>query len=169
LNDNNLVRLQGLQMPKGLRAVLQAPFLKPSPNWVNRFLGTLSHVPLLNHIAMPSSGVPVLTQDPVAAQAGAQLAVEEGDTAQLATMSAAQPDLARILQLIDSGHGPQGRLAIVHGNHDPLADPQMSVWLKHKLGDQVRLNLVQSHDHVLEQSPTEQGYGLAALGQLLES
>src|SRR5690606_32433287 len=55
LNDSGRRELEGPQMPKGLNAVLQAPFLSLKRSVVNRGLEALSGVPVLNEVALPSS------------------------------------------------------------------------------------------------------------------
>lgn len=168
LNDNGRIELDGPPMPKGVKAVLQAPFLQATENPVNHVLGWASEIPLLNRIMTPSVGVPVLTHDPVGAQKGAQSAVLEDVRAQLRSMTSAEPDLERIHDLLDQGLRPQGQLFVVHGSGDPLADVKGSQHLKSVLGDQVQLQIIESNNHVLEQTPGEQNHAIAGLQRLLQ-
>jgi len=169
MNDNDLIELDGPQMPKGLRAVLQSPFLDATPNKINDALGLASNLPLLNKIQAPSAGVPVLTTDKVGAQKGAQSAVLEDVRAQLRSMSSANEDLGRIKSLIADGSGPKGQISIVHAERDPLADPGAVRTLASQLGDQATLNMVDSGNHVFEQNVGEQDLGINALQQLLSN
>jgi alpha-beta hydrolase superfamily lysophospholipase len=167
LNDNDLIQLDGPPMPKGVKALLQAPYLGSTPNPTNELLEFASHLPLLNKIKAPSAGVPVLTSDKVGAQKGAQSAVLEDVRAQLRTMSAASDDLSRVQELIQNGNGPQGNLFVIHGDGDPLADPSLSRQLKQQLGDQVQLQIIDSDNHVLQQNPGEQNQAIQGLQQLI--
>lgn len=164
LNANQQIALKGPAMPQHLKAVLQAPFIDASDNWVNSSVNVGSKIPFMNEVALPSAGVPVLTHNPVAAQKGSQQAVLEDIRARLAAMSAATDDLNQMKALIRQGKGPTAPLAIVHGNKDPLADPAGSQWLAAQLG--AELNIMDSANHVLEQSPQEQQAALQLLNKL---
>ncbi len=164
LNDQNLIQLEGPAMPKGLKAVLQAPFLEATDNWVNQGVGLGSRIPLLNKVPLPSAGLPVLTHDPVAAQKGAQGAVLEDTRARLQAMSAAIEDLATIQKLIADGKGPSGQIEILHAKNDPLAASEASQRLQQQL-PQSHLQILDSNNHVLEQSPTEQQAAVAVFNR----
>lgn len=167
LNDNDRIQLEGAQMPKGVKAVLQAPFLRATDNITNDVLNLASKLPFLNRIKAPSAGVPVLNHDPVGTEKGTQWAVMEDTRAQLRTMSAATPDLETLEDYMDAGMKPQGELFIVHGNQDPLADAEASQELKDRWGNQVNLQLIDSKNHVLEQNPGEQDHAIQGLQSLL--
>jgi alpha-beta hydrolase superfamily lysophospholipase len=156
MNDNGLMELDGPPMPKGVRTILQSPFLGSTPNATNKLLEVASHLPILNRLAVPAAGLPVLTHDKVGAQKGAQGAVSDDVRAQLRTMSAAGEDLERIQSLIADGQGPTGHITVVHGDNDPLADPAKAKWLATTLGEQVTLQMIDSDNHVFEQNPGEQ-------------
>ena len=166
LNDNGLIQLEGEAMPKGLKGLLQAPFLSATPNLINKAIGLFSEVPLASTLKLFSTGLPILTYDPVAAQKGGQVVLLEDVRAQLQAMSAANADMDMVKGLIDRGQGPKGSLAIVHGDRDPLADSAQSRWLAEKL-PKASLALIPSRNHVLEQSPSEQGHAPESLRQLL--
>ena len=165
LNDAGLIDLDGEEMPTGLSAVLQSPFLGASDNLLNDALAVGSRVPGVRDLAMPSSGVPVLTRDDTAAQKGAQISVLEDIRAQLQSMTAANEDLALIRSMIHEGKGPSGAMSIVHGDGDPLADPEQSRAIAASLG--VELALLETDDHVLQQSPTKKGVALDALAEII--
>lgn len=164
MNDAGLIQLDGPAMPKGLSAVLQAPFLGATPSKLNGALNLAANLPFVGRLAVASAGLPDLTNDPVAEQKGAQGAVEEDVRAQLVAMRAALPDLARVLEL--AGPGLRGKLAIVHGERDPLADPAQVTRLAAQLGDRAELTMIDSGNHVFQQSPGEQRHALAALERL---
>ncbi|PKL74741.1 MAG: hypothetical protein CVV27_18935, partial [Candidatus Melainabacteria bacterium HGW-Melainabacteria-1] len=165
LNDQGLIQLEGAQMPKGLHAVLQAPFLSATPNLLNRALALFSEVPIASTLKLFSTGLPILTTDQVAAQKAGQVVLLEDVRAQLQAMSAANADMDQITMMIERGQGPTGSLSIVHGDRDPLADPSRSRWLAERSG--AVLQLISSRNHVLEQSPSEQGFAVNALLQLV--
>lgn len=167
LNDNDRIQLEGPQMPKGVKAVLQAPFLRATDNITNDVLNLASKLPLLNRIKAPSAGVPVLNHDPIGTEKGTQWAVMEDTRAQLRTMSAATPDLETLEDYMDAGMRPQGEIFVVHGKEDPLADAGASEELKERWGDQVNLQLLDSNNHVLEQNPGEQDHAIRGLQNLL--
>src|SRR5690606_19324808 len=163
LNDSGRLELEGPQMPKGLNAVLQAPFLSLKRSVVNRGLEALSGVPVLNEVALPSSGLPILTRDPVAATKLAQHVVLEGVVARPQAMGAAAADLEDLWGALRSGTGPQGRVAIIHGDGDPLADIQGSRDLAHVLGAQGSLIELDNDSHVLSEEAGAQDRVLDAL------
>lgn len=168
LNDQGLIDLgDGARMPKGLKAVLQAPFLAATDNVVNDVLAFASGLPFVNRLKAPSLGVPVLTTDAVGAEKGAQAAVLEDVRAQTQAMGAAGEDLEKILALIAEGRGPSGKLFVVHGDDDPLASPEKARWLAGALGEQVTLRMIDSDNHVLALNPGEQDLAVEGLEGLL--
>ncbi|MEW5849108.1 MAG: alpha/beta fold hydrolase [Myxococcota bacterium] len=162
-NENGQIKLDGPQMPRNIRWRAQAPFLGATPGVINDVLATASRIPMLNKLAAPSAGVPVLTHDPAAAQKVAQGAVAEDVRAQLQAMTAALPGLERILDLIKNGKGPAGEGFMVHGDKDPLADPDGSRRVADWLGPRATLKVIRSNNHVLEQSASEQQHILQGL------
>ena len=163
LNDSGRLQLEGPQMPRGLNAVLQAPFLELNRSVVNRGLSALSEVPLLRDVALPSSGLPVLTRDPVAATKLAQHVVLEGVVARPQAMGAANADLTDLWKAIGEGKGPTGRVAIIHGDGDPLADVEGSRELARELGASANLIELENDSHVLSEEAGTQARVLDAL------
>jgi pimeloyl-ACP methyl ester carboxylesterase len=119
-------------------------------------------VPLLNKIRVPSPGIPVLTHDPVAARKFAHHVAEEGIVVRAQAMRAATADLEVILERA-SRERPAGKVFILHGDQDPLANPAAAKKLADTLGDRARLLMIESNNHILEEGPTEQRYFLEAL------
>lgn len=168
LNDAGKIQLQGKQMPKGLNAILQAPFLEATPNALNKLFAATSRVPLIKDAALPSLGVPVLTRDPVAAAKFAQHAAREKISARPQAMTAAVADMKAIQAMIRRGEGPKGRIYIVHGDQDPLASPKAAREMARRLGSSAHLNMISSGNHIFEESPSEQRHildGMAWLGR----
>lgn len=166
LNDAGRIQLEGAQMPRGLDAILQAPFLEMRGSLINQGLEALGAVPGLKNVALPSMGLPVLTRDPVAAAKLSQHVVLEGVVARPQAMRAATGDLGEILRSIANGNGPSGRIAIVHGVEDPLADVGASRRLAEALGDRARLTELDSKNHVLSEEAGAQEEILGALSWL---
>jgi len=167
MNDHGRIALEGPQMPKGLPAVLQAPYLGIAPSALNQTLEFAAKLPFLNKIRAPSAGVPDLTDDPTAEAKAAQGAAMEDVRAQLSTFETTKPDLATLVGRIESGQGPSGRIAIVHGEGDMLADFSASERVARALGDRATLTRLSTTNHVLQESPSELGAALTALDALL--
>lgn len=164
LNDNDRIALDGPAMPKGLSAVVQSPFFGPTRSAGNRLLNAAAKLPFVNRIQSPAMGIPDLTDDPVAEQKGAQSAALGDVRAQLKAMAAAANDLERIRERVGQGERPAGRIIFIHGDKDPLADPgwtsQMASYLR------AELRMVDSANHVFQESPTESRLALDALEAL---
>lgn len=158
LNDSGRMQLDGAQMPRGLDAVLEAPFIQMTPSILNKVVSFMAHVPGVNAMQVPSAGLPILSHDDAANAKFANHASSEDVRAQLGSMIAARDDIARIRALVDQGQGPKGKVYVIHGDKDPLADPEGSRWLVERLGDRGKLDLIPANDHVLEESPAEQGH-----------
>lgn len=162
------LQLDSGPMPQGIKAVLQSPYLGATDNVVNQTLDFASQLPFVNRLQTPAMGLPVLTSDAGAAQRGAQSAVLEDVRAQVRSMSSAQDDLDVIWDALKAGHGPTGaQLQVVIADKDPLASPDKAKELGATVGAHVEL--VDSKNHVFEQSDTEMQHGLDALARLLAS
>lgn len=165
-NAADLIELEGPPMPKGIGLALFDPFLGATPNKTNELLALASRVPIANDLAVPTPGVPDLTDDPVAEQLGAQDAVMGDVRARLSTMTKALPDIERMMLLAEQFGYRLGPTKIVHASGDPLADPAKAERLAELLGDQTELRWVDSEDHVLQQSPTQRANLVQAVNDL---
>lgn len=169
LNDAGKIQLDGAQMPKGLKMILQAPFLEMTPSLLNQGLAMASHAPFrLNELAMPSTGIPQLTTERGAQAKLASHSVKEDIRAQPRAMTAADADLGTVKALMVSSGGPQGRLYVIHGVKDPLAHYKASEDLVHGLGYKRAhiLKLETTDSHVLEESRADNRHILEALSWL---
>lgn len=168
LNDADKIQLDGAAMPKGLKMILQAPFLEMTPSLFNQGLAVVGQLPGINKAALWSVGVPELTTEAGAQAKLASHIVKEDIRAQPGAMNAATEDLAELKRLIASTGGPQGRLFVIHGANDPLAHFKASDELVHQLGDKrahlLKLEAVDSH--VLEESRSDNAHILQALAWL---
>lgn len=167
LNDNGKIKLNGKQMPIGMKALLQSPYLATTESVINSAITVFSKVPFAKSLQLYSSGLPILTHDKVAAQKGTQVALLEDIRAQLKTMSSGAKDINYILDMIKSGEKPKGSIVIVHGKNDPLASSEKSSWLNTQMQGRARVQIINSDNHVFEQSPTEQNYAISAIKGLL--
>jgi pimeloyl-ACP methyl ester carboxylesterase len=156
LNDNGLIALEGPPMPKGVPLVLQAPFVRATPDFLNEAFGAVSKVPLVNRIKLPALGLPILTTDADAMAKFGNHASAEDVRAQSRSMTAANDDLAAIMALVNEGKGPTGRVYVLHEKDDPLADSNGSVELVRAIGSRARLDLIEGGNHILEEGPNEQ-------------
>ena len=169
LNDAGRIQLEGPQMPRGLDGILQAPFLELRDSVINQGLAFLGGVPGVKDVALPSMGLPVLTRDPAAAAKLSQHVVLEGVVARPQAMRAATADLHELIRSIAGGHGPTGRIAILHGVGDPLADVGASRKLAGVLGPRAKLLELDTANHVLAEEAGVQAEILGALAWLEDS
>jgi alpha-beta hydrolase superfamily lysophospholipase len=167
MNENGLVKLEGETMPKGLRAVLQAPFMGSTSSVLNKTTSAGSHVPLAKDLTLPSLGIPVISADDKANQKLSQGAVLEDVGAKLQAMTAMMPDVKEMLKMIDDGKGPKNSISIVHAKDDPLADSGRSELLAQKLPN-VKTHIFASKNHVFEQDTEEQGLAVDALSEMIK-
>jgi alpha-beta hydrolase superfamily lysophospholipase len=166
MNENNLVKIEGDQMPKGVRAVLQAPFMGATNSLLNKTTSAGSHIPLASNITLPSLGIPIISADDMENQKLSQGAVLESVGAKLQAMTAMLPDVKEVLKMIDQGKGPKNSISIVHAKDDPLADSGKSEELAKKLPN-VKVNLFPSKNHVFEQDLEEQTKAIEALNEMI--
>lgn len=167
LNDHGKLKLDGPQMPKGLRMVLQAPYLGANNNVQNTGLKLMGHVPGVNRLQLYSVGLPVITTDASTAEKTKNDALLERTVAQPGTMVTPEEDLAFLKKMIASGQGPLGQAMIVHAKKDLLASFKETVWLDRQLGRGSELIAIDGKNHVLEQNAKEQGFATDALERLV--
>lgn len=167
LNANDKLELDGPAMPRKVKVILQGPFFEATDTLNNAVFDFASGIPLANQIPLPSTGLPVLTQDEVTAQKLAQGAVLEDFQARLQAMTAVHDDMQEIMKLIENGQGPDVPIQIIHAEGDPLASAAKSAWLAERL-PQAQIQLLDSENHVLEQHAQEQQHALSALRSLIQ-
>jgi len=168
LNDNGKMKLDGpLQMPKGLKMVLQAPFVEVKANLTNTLLRVGGHVPGFKNAQLEGIGLPVIAVDGDASAKTKQEALLEKIVAQPGTMVSGEHDMAYLKDMISKGGLPQGQAVIVHARNDKLAGFKGSEWLDRQLGVGSELIAVDSKNHVMEQSAKDQNFALDGLERLL--
>lgn len=160
MNDAGAIELEGPPMPRGVDAILQAPYLRMTPRAVNTLAQVLAKVPGLRSLALPSLGLPIQTHDPAGRVKLAQHIAEEGTVVRPQAVAAPLEDIEAVLALIAKGRGPQGGVYIIHGDRDPLADPRASRALVEQLGPRATLALIESPNHILEEAPDTQRHVL---------
>jgi alpha-beta hydrolase superfamily lysophospholipase len=166
LMRDDAIDLDGAKLPVVARAALQAPFLKASDNLLNDTLALASKLPFVNRLQVPAAGLPPLNHDEVGAEKGAQSAVLDDVRAQLSTMTRAQPDLDDAWRRFEAG-GLDVKLFVVHGDDDPLADAAMSRRIAELAGERARVKIIDSDNHVLQQTPGEQDHLVDGIDELL--
>lgn len=162
MNDAGKITLEGLQMPRGLSAVLQAPFFAKTPTLVNKGLSGLGRVPFVKHLPLPSIGLPILAKDDDINVKLAQHANTEGVVARAEAFHASDEDIKRMRELLASGDRPQGRFFFVHADDDPLASLTASREFAGLLGDRAQFLQPKSGNHVMEEGK-ERGLMLQGL------
>ncbi len=162
MNDAGLIQLSGKQMPKGVSAVLQAPFLEASDNALNRLFQGLSAIPGVRNLALPPTGKPMFTEDPVALAKLATHQTAEHIVGRAQALTASDSDLGRLQEVIAS-RPPLGRVYIIHSEADPLASSTASAAMVEKLAPKAKLRLLPGANHLHEESAAQQGEALAGI------
>jgi pimeloyl-ACP methyl ester carboxylesterase len=134
MNDNDRLKLEGDQLPKGLPFVCIGAYFGASDNAQNAFTGLLAKSSLINKKALPAIGMPSLTDAALASQRGAQTAVRVDARAQAKASDAVVLDTDKTLRLIDGGLKPHGIGALIHSANDSLADPGKLARVAARLG-----------------------------------
>lgn len=170
MNEAGRVQLQGEHgsVPRGVRAVVSAPYLGATPNVVNETLQLAARVPILNSIQLPPTGIPVLSRDPQAQQKGAQASVLADTKAQLLAFDTPKAAIERLFELVESGHAPSGPVEVVHGEADTLASHAASQRLVQALGGNARLTSLNTKNHVFQSSPELRAHVLEAFDRIAQ-
>src|SRR5690606_34900781 len=118
---------------------LQAPFLGATKTLVNEALAAAAKIPLVNKIAMPSTGLPDFVEDDRGEHLVAQGMVLEDIRGRTQAFGASDAFVAQLDDVLASGTRPGGKVFIVHDEQDPLADFARSSSLAKTLGDGAEL------------------------------
>ena len=167
MNDADRVELSGPGMPKGLKMVLQAPFMEAEANLGNTLLRAGAHIPGFSYVQRLGVGAPVIAVDRDASAKTKQEALLEGTVAQPGTMFATDADLATLKKAIAGGTTPHGPALIVHARGDEVAALSGSEWLDLQLGGASELVVVDSRNHMMAQSATDQKHAIDGLERLI--
>lgn len=168
LNEAGRVELGGEHgpMPRGLAAVVSAPYLGATKNPTNEALQLGARLPLLNTVELPALGVPVLSRDRYAQQRGAQASLLADTRAQLQSFTAPGAAIERLFELAEAGPGLTGRVEVVHGLGDTLASHAASQRLVEALGEKARLTRLNTKSHVFHNTPELRQYVLTAIDRV---
>lgn len=166
MNDAGKVHLDGPQMPKGLSAVLQGPFFERTKSLPNELLAGSGLIPGARNVPLPALGLPILSGDQATLRKIAAHASTEHLTGRAQAFHASSEDLATMKKLLEGGHGPQGKIDVIHATRDTLARYEATAeWVK-LLGDRGSLTTIDSTSHLFEENPREQALLLDGLKRL---
>lgn len=166
MNDAGKVHLDGPQMPKGLSAVLQGPFFERTKSLPNELLAGSGLIPGARNVPLPALGLPILSGDQATLRKIAAHASTEHLTGRAQAFHASSEDLATMKKLLVGGHGPQGKIDVIHATRDTLARYGATAeWVK-LLGDRGSLTTIDSTSHLFEENPREQALLLDGLKRL---
>jgi pimeloyl-ACP methyl ester carboxylesterase len=118
LNEAGLMHLEGPQMPRGMSAILQAPYFAATPSLLDRGLMKLGKVPIANNLPVKTPGVPVFTDDHVAQRRFADGTAFDGTASRLKAFGAPMKDLEKMLTHVRK---ISGRVYVVQEDNDSLA------------------------------------------------
>jgi alpha-beta hydrolase superfamily lysophospholipase len=152
MNDAGKIRLDGAPMPKGMSAIVQAPFLGATPSAINAALALASHVPVVKKAAVIGTGLPILSREKLVQARGADL-MSAGD---VRTQTGAFTSANRDIQTIrDHVSAIKGKVYVIQSEHDTLADPAVVRDFVTRLGPRAELEVVPGKNHVLEDSEVD--------------
>lgn len=144
------------RMPKGVKLMLQAPFMGLSDGIMNKALAFAGRIPMLNSIKLPSNGVaPKVSSDRHVAVYNAQQTLLEHVTASPVAMHRGSQGI-ETLNAFMKDNPSEGDVAIYHQRGDTLAKHSASVELAQSLHDQgggVMMVSAPGVDHVVQNDP----------------
>lgn len=142
LNDRDLLRLDGRQMPKGINAVLVSPWLGAGESWRNKIRKIASQLPVVNQLAAPDDARGIVLDSP------------KNLRSRFRGMAKASPDVQRLYSLIEGGSRADGKIYVIHSSNHPFIDPERSAWLVSRYGDCGKLRMVDTR-HIQSQNTKE--------------
>ena len=160
-------KLLDVPLPAKLDAVLQAPYLAPTPSSLNRIANLLARLPgggnLPAHLLLPSP-----TPDAVAAKKYAQCRLRDNITFTLGALQAMRSDMQAMWDLLAAGYKPAGRVVVLHSAGDPWADASASHRLGHEevLGRRASVRILPGANHALAHVASERQEALWGLQKL---
>ena len=169
MNDLGKVALDGPAMPQGVDCILQDPFFARTQSFANGALAVAGAIPGLRDIPLPAMGLPILSGDQATLRKLAAHATTEQLSGRGQAFHASTADLARMRGLLEQGGQPQGRVYVIHAEHDTLADYATTKDWVGLLGKQATLQTLSSTSHVLSENPAEQREIFKAIDWLARS
>jgi alpha-beta hydrolase superfamily lysophospholipase len=148
-------------------AVLQAPYLGPTPTFRHRLLQLLMQIPWVGRLsAYPF--LPAVTACKEGRQAYAAGVARDAVPLQLAAFARLQSDVDMALQQLQRGALPAARFIILHSADDPWANPAQSHHLGRPfvLGRQALVRIGRGADHALSLLPAQRAETVWAVRRL---
>ncbi len=145
------------RMPKGVKLMLQAPFMGLADGIMNKALAFTGRVPMLNSIKLPSNGIApkVSSDDHVAVYNAQQTLLEHVQASPVAMHRGIQG--IKTLNAFMKDRPSEGDVAIYHQRGDTLAKHSASVALAQSLHEQagggVMMVSAPGVDHVVQNDP----------------
>ena len=131
LNDQGLLKLDGREMPRGVDVVMVSPWFGPTSSFQNRLRSVVSRVPFLRRLSIQYNE-----------STGLHLDSPRAMRKLLGALGHAQKDLRSMLKLVETGNMLHGRSYIIHNARDPVASPDLSLWVARQMKDRAILRLV---------------------------
>ncbi|MDP2340933.1 MAG: alpha/beta fold hydrolase [Deltaproteobacteria bacterium] len=157
MNDLGKIVLDGPAMPKALDCILQGPFFARTKSIPNDALAVAGVIDGLKEIPLPAMGLPILSGDQATLRKLAAHATTEQLSGRGQAFHASTTDLATMRRYVENGAQTQGRVYVIHAEHDTLADFQATKDWVALLGQQATLQpLKGSTSHVIAENPSEQ-------------
>ena len=154
LNDRDLLRLDGRQMPKGINSILVSPWLGSGESLRNKIRKIASQLPVVNQLAAPEDAQ------------GTVLGSPKSLRSRFRAMAKASPDIQRVCSLVEEGSIADGKIYVIHSSVHPLIDPEKSAWLVSRYEDCGKLRMVDTR-HIQSQNTKEiVGYVIDGLKSL---
>ncbi len=145
------------QMQKGLKLMLQSPFMGMTDNVLNKALQLTAGFRGINKLALPAMNLPVITTDPLVQKLNAQEGISEGITSRPLSLKKVVDDLEKLWPFF-AQNPPGNSVGIYHQTGDLLANYQdtqrLAEQLTRQLGsDKVAFMAEKGFDHVVENDP----------------
>ena len=143
------IELEGPAMPKGLSAIVQAPYFGATPSLMNKSLIKLGSTPL-GDIALPPVGLPPFARDKTAQALFADRASLNLVKSRANAFEAPMADITHVLPLVTS---IRGRVYVVQETKDMLASTAATNKALAPLGGRVKFGEPAGTDHDIIETP----------------
>ena len=156
-NDQDLLRLDGRPMPKGLDAVLVSPWFGQENSFRNRVRKVVSRVPVFNQLAVPGESP------------GVRLDTPRDLKSRFTAMRSALPDIRLLTERIEAGQTSTGKIYVIHSASHPYINPEKSAWLVSRYGERGTLRMVDTRHIASSSGKYLTGYVIDGVKALLGS
>ena len=131
LNDQGLLKLDGREMPRGVDVVMVSPWFGPTSSFQNRVRRVASRIPFIRRLSIQYNE-----------STGLHLDSPRAMRRLLEALNRSRKDLRAMLKLLENGKMLDGRSYIIHNARDPVASPDLSLWVARQMKDRAILRLV---------------------------